>query len=116
MRQFWRETTNRLARRPWMQGLLAGVVWRALNFVHRTNPLRAETADVIEAISKEEPLIFALWHGQHIMVPFTSPKGLKVATMLSRSPDAAKRRSAPEKAERRRSFCSKGRWGAVSRW
>ena len=88
MRQFWRETSRKMARQPWLQGLLANIVWTALNFVHRTNPLRPETADVVATIEAEKPLIFALWHGQHVMVPFTSPKGLEVATMLSRGADA----------------------------
>jgi lysophospholipid acyltransferase (LPLAT)-like uncharacterized protein len=88
MRQLWRRTTKRLARQPWLQGLLAECVWLALSFVHRTNPLRPETFEIHKQIEAAKPLIFALWHGQHVMMPFASPKGLPVATMLSRSADA----------------------------
>jgi lysophospholipid acyltransferase (LPLAT)-like uncharacterized protein len=88
MRQLWRKITKSLARQPWLQGLLANCVWLALSFVHRTNPLRPETFEIHKQIDAAKPLIFALWHGQHVMMPFASPKGLPVATMLSRSADA----------------------------
>jgi lysophospholipid acyltransferase (LPLAT)-like uncharacterized protein len=88
MRRMWRKTGGRLGRQPWLQELLAALVWRGLGFVHRTNPLRPETNEVIDTINAQAPLIFAVWHGQHVMMPFASPKGLEVATMLSRSADA----------------------------
>jgi lysophospholipid acyltransferase (LPLAT)-like uncharacterized protein len=67
---------------------MAHVIWLALNFVHRTNPLLPETFEIHRQIEADKPVIFALWHGQHVMMPFASPKGLGVAAMLSRSADA----------------------------
>jgi lysophospholipid acyltransferase (LPLAT)-like uncharacterized protein len=88
MRQLWRKSVKELSRQPWLQGVLANFVWLALNFVHRTNPLMPETFAIHDEIEANKPVIFAMWHGQHLMMPFASPKGLPVAAMLSRGADA----------------------------
>jgi lysophospholipid acyltransferase (LPLAT)-like uncharacterized protein len=36
----------------------------------------------------EFPAIFALWHGQHLLVPYASPRDRKFVTLVSRSADA----------------------------
>ena len=42
----------------------------------------------VQLFEKNAPAIFAIWHGQHFMVPFLSPKGAKVVTLFSKSADA----------------------------
>lgn len=42
----------------------------------------------VDLFNKNAPAIFAIWHGQHFMVPFLSPKGAKVVTLFSKSADA----------------------------
>jgi lysophospholipid acyltransferase (LPLAT)-like uncharacterized protein len=88
MRQLWRSFTINITRQPWFQGLLAHVIWLALCFVHRTNPLLPETLEVYSEIDASKPVIFAMWHGQHVLTPFAAPKGLQMAAMFSRSKDA----------------------------
>jgi lysophospholipid acyltransferase (LPLAT)-like uncharacterized protein len=88
MRQFWRKTKDQLNRQPWFQAALAHLIWLALRFVHRTNPLLPETQEVYSQIDAQQPVIFAMWHGQHVLTPFAAPKGLQMAAMFSRSGDA----------------------------
>lgn len=88
MRQFWRAIRNRIGRQPWFEGMLAHVIWLALRFVHRTNPLLPETFEVYSQIDSSKPVIFAMWHGQHVLTPFAAPKGLQMAAMFSKSGDA----------------------------
>ena len=64
------------------------MIWLALQFVHRTNPLLKETQEVYSQIDSAKPVIFAMWHGQHVLTPFAAPKGLQMAAMFSKSGDA----------------------------
>lgn len=68
--------------------MLAHAIWLALRFVHRTNPLLPETLEVYKLIDSSKPVIFAMWHGQHVLTPFAAPEGLQMAAMFSRSKDA----------------------------
>lgn len=68
--------------------MLAHLIWLALRFVHRTNPLLPETFEVYRQIDSSKPVIFAMWHGQHVLTPFAAPEGLQMAAMFSRSKDA----------------------------
>jgi lysophospholipid acyltransferase (LPLAT)-like uncharacterized protein len=88
MRQLWRKIRNQITRQAWFRGLLANVIWLALRFVHRTNPLLPETIEVYKLIDSSKPVIFAMWHGQHVLTPFAAPNGLKMTAMFSRSGDA----------------------------
>lgn len=61
------------------------VAW--LRLVHRTNPL-AEGSIVPREVMTGEPIIVALWHGRHFMVPLLSPPEVPVTAIISRSADA----------------------------
>ena len=64
--------------------LLAGY----LRLVQRTNRIVFEPADVYEHIRPELPLIFAMWHGQHIMIPFARPDWMLACSLVSRHGDS----------------------------
>ena len=84
----WRKFRTKLTSQSWFAELLASFLWFALKFVHRTNPLMSQTSEVYDKIAENSPVIFAMWHGQHVMTPFAAPKGLRMAAMFSRSADA----------------------------
>ena len=63
--------------------LLAGY----LRLVQRTNRIVFEPADVYDHIRPELPLIFAMWHGQHIMIPFARPDWMPACSLVSRHGD-----------------------------
>lgn len=88
MQQGWRKVRLYLKGQPWFGTLSAYLMWTALRIVHRTNPLLPETQQVYDLIEENGPVIFAMWHGQHVMTPFAAPKGLPMVAMFSRSDDA----------------------------
>ncbi len=63
--------------------LLAGY----LRFVQRTNRIVFEPADIYDHVRPELPLIFAMWHGQHIMIPFARPDWMRACSLVSRHGD-----------------------------
>ena len=63
--------------------LLAGY----LRLVRRTNRIVFEPADIYEQVRPELPVIYAMWHGQHIMIPFARPDWMPAASLVSRHGD-----------------------------
>ena len=58
-----------------------------LRFVWHTNRFTIEPADFYEGIGPHLPIIVAMWHGQHYMMPFLRRRGHKVKTLISRHRD-----------------------------
>lgn len=63
--------------------LLAGY----LRLVQRTNRIVFEPADIYDRVRPELPVIFAMWHGQHIMIPFARPDWMPACSLVSRHGD-----------------------------
>ena len=63
--------------------LLAGY----LRLVQRTNRIVFEPADIYDHVRPDLPLIFAMWHGQHIMIPFARPDWMPACSLVSRHGD-----------------------------
>jgi lysophospholipid acyltransferase (LPLAT)-like uncharacterized protein len=63
--------------------LLAGY----LRLVQRTNRIVFEPADIYDHVRPELPVIFAMWHGQHIMIPFARPDWMPACSLVSRHGD-----------------------------
>lgn len=59
-----------------------------LKLVNATNPLRREPADLDARFRALAPAIITMWHGQHFMLPFARPPGLRWGVMISRHADA----------------------------
>jgi lysophospholipid acyltransferase (LPLAT)-like uncharacterized protein len=57
-----------------------------LRLVWLTNRLVIDPADLYETVEPHQPLIIAMWHGQHFMVPFLS-RGHRVKVLISRHRD-----------------------------
>jgi lysophospholipid acyltransferase (LPLAT)-like uncharacterized protein len=57
-----------------------------LRFVWLTNRLTIEPADLYETVEPQQPLIIAMWHGQHFMVPFLR-RHHRVKVLISRHRD-----------------------------
>lgn len=58
-----------------------------LKFVYRTNRFVFDPPDPYGHVEPHLPAIFAMWHGQHFIVPFFQPKGWPTRVMISRSAD-----------------------------
>lgn len=58
-----------------------------LRLVQRTNRIVFEPADIYDHVRPELPVIFAMWHGQHIMIPFARPDWMPACSLVSRHGD-----------------------------
>ena len=66
-------------------GGLAIAYW--LRFVHATSRMVENPARQYDGIKDDFPVIVALWHGQHLMVPFMRREDFHVRALVSRSGD-----------------------------
>ncbi|KQK28408.1 hypothetical protein ARD30_21950 [Bosea thiooxidans] len=58
-----------------------------LRLVQRTNRIVFEPADIYDHVRPDLPVIFAMWHGQHIMIPFARPDWMPACSLVSRHGD-----------------------------
>ena len=66
----------------------AGVaVAEYLRLVRKTSKLVLEPPDFYEYIAAEVPIIVAMWHGQHLMMPFLRRPPFKAKVLISAHPD-----------------------------
>jgi lysophospholipid acyltransferase (LPLAT)-like uncharacterized protein len=77
---------RRLARSPAVQRVIGILVAEYLRLVWWTSRLILEPGDFYESIEPQLPVIVAMWHGQHFMVPFLS-RGHRVKVLISRHRD-----------------------------
>lgn len=85
----WKKVRQPLAKSRFVKGAISNLIAYALKFIHLTNPLVRESTQILGGIyADKEPVIVALWHGQHLMAPVFKPKASKLAAMVSRSADA----------------------------
>src|SRR5262249_51234811 len=57
-----------------------------LRFVWFTSRLTIEPAELYSLVASYEPVIVAMWHGQHFMVPFVN-RGHRAKVLISRHRD-----------------------------
>lgn len=75
-------------KKPLVQEAIGRLLAGYLKFVRRTNRIIIEPEGVYEAkIRPELPVIVAMWHGQHLMVPFGRPEWMKASSLVSRHGD-----------------------------
>ena len=86
-KRIWRRLRKRLRGSPALRGVLARALVGYLRLVHRTNPLAPGSVRP-ERVMTGEPVIIALWHERHFMVPFAAPESVPVTALISRSSDA----------------------------
>ncbi len=66
----------------------SGALARYIRFVHRTSRVVYAPAGAAERFASHHPMIFALWHGQFLMLPVLNPASVKVRIMVARHGDA----------------------------
>ena len=79
-------SSRRIARSPMVQRFIGLLAAEYLRLVWRTSRLTIEPANLYEAVEPRQPVIIAMWHGQHFMVPFLS-RGHRVKVLISRHRD-----------------------------
>jgi lysophospholipid acyltransferase (LPLAT)-like uncharacterized protein len=78
---------TRLLHSPRVQNAIAGTAAAYLRFVHRTSPLTFDPPAPYEKYIHLAPVIFAMWHGQHFMLPFARIFEFDVRVLISRHRD-----------------------------
>jgi len=79
-------SSRRIARTPAIQRFIGWLAAQYLRLVWRTSRLTIEPANLYEIVDPQLPVIIAMWHGQHFMVPFLS-RGHRVKVLISRHRD-----------------------------
>jgi lysophospholipid acyltransferase (LPLAT)-like uncharacterized protein len=79
-------SSRRIARSPAVQRFIGSLAAEYLRLVWLTNRLTIEPADLYETVEPQQPVIVAMWHGQHFMAPFLS-RGHRVKVLISRHRD-----------------------------
>ena len=77
---------KRFARSRLVQATVGIVAAEYLRFVWNTSRTVLEPADIYERIVPQMPIIIAMWHGQHFMVPFIR-RGHPAKVLVSRHRD-----------------------------
>lgn len=88
MRALWRIVRQSFRDLPWLANGLASCLAAYLRFTNRTNRLMPQTQPIEGMLRAEQPVIVALWHGQHLMASFVAPPDMRFAALFSRSADA----------------------------
>lgn len=78
---------KRLGRQRWVQIALGITAAEYLRFVKITNRISIEPADIYDHIAKDSPVIIAMWHGQHALMPFIRRPEHRAKVMISRHRD-----------------------------
>jgi lysophospholipid acyltransferase (LPLAT)-like uncharacterized protein len=80
---------RRIGRSEWAQEAIGLGLAAYLSFVRATSRFTTVPADVDAYIKDDLPLISAMWHGQHLMMPFARPATMdRLAVLISRHEDA----------------------------
>lgn len=78
---------KRLGRQRWVQVAIGVTAAEYLRFVKITNRAVFEPADIYDHIARDEPVIIAMWHGQHSLMPFIRRPEHRAKVMVSRHRD-----------------------------
>jgi lysophospholipid acyltransferase (LPLAT)-like uncharacterized protein len=78
---------KRIGRQRWFQASLGTLAAGYLQLVWKTSRFRVEPPDIYESVELDLPVIIAMWHGQHFMVPFIKRAGHRAKALISRHRD-----------------------------
>lgn len=78
---------KRFGRHPLVLSAIGTLLAGFLTLVYRTNRFVIKPDDIHSDTEEKLPVIFAMWHGQHFMVPFAKPSHWPAKVMISRSAD-----------------------------
>ena len=78
---------KRIVRSRWTQKAIGAGAAAYLRLIWKTSRLVIEPADIYERVAPELPVIVAMWHGQHFLVPFLKRAEHRVKVLISRHHD-----------------------------
>ena len=78
---------KKLGRSSAVQSLVGSAAANYLRLVHYTGRYVIDPPDLYETSAQDMPLIIAMWHGEHLMMPFVNRNGDKIEALISRHRD-----------------------------
>jgi hypothetical protein len=78
---------RRLGTFPWVQKSVGVLAAEYLRLVWKTNSYAIDPPDFYSRIAPDLPVIVAMWHGQHFMVPFFRREEHRAKVLISRHRD-----------------------------
>jgi lysophospholipid acyltransferase (LPLAT)-like uncharacterized protein len=89
---------RRVGRSQWAQETIGFLLATYLSLVQRTSRFTTIPEDLDAFIKDDLPLVAAMWHGQHLMMPFARPATMdRLAVLISRHEDAGAQALAAER-------------------
>lgn len=79
---------KRIGRQRWVQVAAGTIAAEYLRFVYKTTRYVIDPPDGYARIDAHQPVILAMWHGQHFMGPFMRRPGDRGKVLISRHRDA----------------------------
>jgi len=82
-------SSRRLTDRPWVQKTVGIACAEYLRFVWNTTRFALDPPDIYETVVQDLPVIVAMWHGQHFLVPFIkqNSENFRAKVLISRHRD-----------------------------
>jgi lysophospholipid acyltransferase (LPLAT)-like uncharacterized protein len=80
---------RRLTTAPWFQTAIGVVGAEYLRLIWNTSSFALEPPDIYETVKPDLPVIVAMWHGQHFLMPFIKLKDHRAKTLISHHRDGA---------------------------
>ena len=84
-----KSSLRRLSRASWFQTAAGVVGAEYLRLIWKTSQFGLEPPDVYETVKADLPVIVAMWHGQHFLMPFIKLKQHKAKVLISHHRDGA---------------------------
>jgi len=82
-----RFSKKRILAAPWFQRTAGNLVAEYIRLVWKTGRFVLEPENIYERIGREQPIIAAMWHGQHMLIPFVRRDPLRAKVLISRHRD-----------------------------
>jgi lysophospholipid acyltransferase (LPLAT)-like uncharacterized protein len=79
--------SRRIGGARWVQVTLGGLAAAYLQLVWKTSRFALEPPDFYQRVGPDLPVIIAMWHGQHFMMPFLKRAEHRVKVLISRHRD-----------------------------
>jgi lysophospholipid acyltransferase (LPLAT)-like uncharacterized protein len=80
---------RKLTSAPWVQKTIGFIASEYLRLTWKASRFVIDPPDVYERMEPELPIIIAMWHGQHFMMPFVKREKHRVKVLVSRHRDGA---------------------------
>ena len=80
-------SSRRLARAHWVRRLVSVAAAQYLRLVWSTSRFTVEPPDIYDRVATDLPVILAMWHGQHFLMPFVKLRRHRAKVLVSRSRD-----------------------------